>query len=211
MRAYDVRPAVKEQVESLGGKFVEMELEAGESETAGGYAKEMDEEFYRRQREMMTKVIAESDVVITTAAIPGRQSPILVTAEMVSGMAPGSVIVDLAAERGGNCEPTEADKTVVTGGVTILGPTNAPATVPYHASQMFSRNMATFLLNMIKDGQLVFDTEDEIIRDTMVTRDGEIVNARIRDLLKLEPLKTEPAETETAADSTEANETEDDK
>ena len=211
VRGYDVRPAVKEQVESLGGKFVEMELEAGESETAGGYAKEMDEEFYRRQREMMTKVIAESDVVITTAAIPGRQSPILVTAEMVSGMAPGSVIVDLAAERGGNCEPTEADKTVVTGGVTILGPTNAPATVPYHASQMFSRNMATFLLNMIKDGQLVFDTEDEIIRDTMVTRDGEIVNARIRDLLKLEPLKTEPAETETAADSTEANETEDDK
>jgi NAD(P) transhydrogenase subunit alpha len=154
-------------------------------------------------------------VVITTAAIPGRQSPILVTAEMVSGMAPGSVIVDLAAERGGNCEPTEADKTVVTGGVTILGPTNASATVPYHASQMFSRNMSTFLLNMVKDGQLDFDMEDEIIRDTMVTRDGEIVNARIRDLLKLgplkiEPLKIEPTAAETAAESTEAKESEND-
>jgi NAD(P) transhydrogenase subunit alpha len=186
VRAYDVRPAVKEQVESLGGKFVEMELETEASETKGGYAKEMDEEFYRRQREMMSKVVAESDVVITTAAIPGRQSPILVTAEMIRGMAPGSVIVDLAAERGGNCEPTKADETVITDGVTILGPCNLPASVPYHASQMFSRNMVTFLLNMTKDGALDLDGDDEIVRDTMVTRDGEIVNERIRELLELE-------------------------
>lgn len=198
VRAYDVRPVVKEQVESLGGKFVELELETGESETAGGYAKQMDEEFYRRQREMMARVVAESDVVITTAAVPGRKSPVLVTAEMIRGMPPGSVIVDLAAERGGNCEPTKADETVITDGVTILGPVNLPATIPYHASEMYSRNITTFLLNLVKEGRLEFNTDDEIVRETMITHRGEIVNPRIRELLGLEPLPAHAARPEAA-------------
>ncbi len=182
--AYDVRPAVKEQVLSLGAKFVEMELETGSAEGKGGYAQAMDEEFYRKQRELMTRVVAEQDVVITTAAIPGKKSPILVTKEMVAGMMPGSVIVDLAAERGGNCELTKADETVVAHGVTILGPTNLPSTAPYHASQMFAKNASTFLLPMVKEGKLTIDTEDEVIRETLVARDGAVVNARISDLLK---------------------------
>ena len=143
VEAYDVRPAVKEQVESLGARFVEMDLEAGTSEDKGGYAREMNEEFYRRQRELMTRVIAEQDVVITTAAVPGKKAPILVTADMVHGMSPGSVIVDLAAERGGNCELTRPGETVVERGVSILGPQNLAADVPYHASQMYAKNMAT--------------------------------------------------------------------
>lgn len=182
--AYDVRPAVKEQVLSLGAKFVEMDLETSSAEDKGGYAQAMDEEFYRKQREMMTRVVAEQDVVITTAAIPGKKSPILVTKEMVAGMMPGSVIVDLAAERGGNCELTKADETVVEHGVTIVGPTNLPSTAPYHASQMYAKNLCTFLLSMIKEGKLELNMEDEVIRDTMVARDGEVVNSRIADLLK---------------------------
>jgi NAD(P) transhydrogenase subunit alpha len=181
--AYDVRPAVKEQVLSLGAKFVEMALDAGQSETKGGYAQQMDEEFYRKQRELMTRVVAEHDVVITTAAIPGKKAPVLVTAEMVAGMASGSVIVDLAAEFGGNCELTKPDETVVANGVTILGPTNAPSDVPYHASQMFSKNVCTFLLHLLKDGQLQFNVEDEITRDTLVAREGKIVQPRIVELL----------------------------
>ena len=156
--AYDVRPAVKEQVQSLGGKFVEMQLETKSAETKGGYAQEMGEEFYRKQRELMTKVVADSDVVITTAAMPGKKSPVLVTAEMVAKMAPGSVIVDLAAERGGNCELTKADQRVVEHGVTILGPTNLPSEAAYHASQMYAKNITTFLLNMVKDKQLQINT-----------------------------------------------------
>ena len=153
--AYDVRPVVKEQVQSLGAKFVEFELAAGEAQAQGGYAKAMDEEFYRRQREMMKRVVAENDVVITTAAVPGRKAPTLVTAEMVAAMAPGSVMVDAAAERGGNCELTQPGETVVTaGGVTILGPTNLPSDVPNHASQMFAKNVVTFLTHLVKDGQL---------------------------------------------------------
>jgi len=182
--AYDVRPAVKEQINSLGAKFVELPLETGTSEDSGGYAKAQDESFYRRQREMMLKVVAGADMVITTAAVPGKKSPVLITEEMVKGMAPGSVIVDLAAERGGNCELTKADETIVAHGVTILGPTNLPATVPYHASQMYSRNVVTFVQHLIKDGQVVFDMEDEITRDTLVTRNGEVVNARVRAALQ---------------------------
>ncbi|MDP6461671.1 MAG: Re/Si-specific NAD(P)(+) transhydrogenase subunit alpha [Gemmatimonadota bacterium] len=186
VHAYDVRPAVKEQVESLGGKFVEMELEAGSSEDKGGYAREMDEEFYRKQRELMGRVVAESDVVITTAAIPGKKSPVLITKEMVAGMKPGSVIVDLAAERGGNCELTKAGETTVEHGVTILGPTNLPSEVPYHASQMYGKNIATFLLNMVKDGELDMNPEDEIVRDTMLARGGDVVHTRLRELLGME-------------------------
>ncbi len=195
--AYDVRPAVKEQVESLGGEFIEMELEAGTSEDKGGYAREMNEEFYRKQRELMTRVVAENDIVITTAAIPGKKSPILVTADMVKGMHAGSVIVDLAAERGGNCELTEADKTVVHNGVTIIGTTNLPATVPFHASQMLARNLTTLLKHLLKDGELVFDMADEITRDTTVTRGGDVVNARVREVLGLPALDPPAAPSDT--------------
>ena len=181
VEAYDVRPDVKEQVESLGGKFVEMELDSAEGE--GGYAKAMDEAFYRRQRELMARVVARNDVVITTAAIPGRKAPILVTAEMLTEMAPGSVVVDLAAERGGNCEGTQAGETITSKAVTIIGPVNLPSTVPYHASEMYAKNISTFLLNLIHDGQVDPDRDDEIIRQTLVTRGGEIVNERILGLL----------------------------
>ncbi len=185
--AYDVRPAVKEQVQSLGAKFVEMSLETNKSETAGGYAQAMDEEFYRRQRELMGRVVAESDVVITTAAVPGKKSPILVTAEMVERMAPGSVIVDLAAERGGNCELTQPGETVLHHGVQILGPLDLPAEVPHHASQLYAKNMTTFCLHLIHDGQLRIDPDDEITRDTLITRDGQVVHARVAELLAAPP------------------------
>jgi NAD(P) transhydrogenase subunit alpha len=183
VEAYDVRAAAKEQVQSVGARFVELPLDAGDAEDQGGYAKAQDEAFYRRQREMMTRVVAGADVVITTAAIPGKRSPVLVTAAMVGGMAPGSVIVDLAAERGGNCELTKADELVDAHGVSILGPTNLPATVPYHASQMYARNVQTFVLHLVKDGALTFDTSDEITRETMVTRDGQVVHERVKTLV----------------------------
>jgi proton-translocating NAD(P)+ transhydrogenase subunit alpha len=188
VEAYDVRPAVKEQVQSLGARFVEMALETADSEDRGGYAKAQDESFYRRQREMMLKVVAGSDVVITTALIPGKKAPILITTEMVEGMAPGSVVVDLAAERGGNCELTRADEVVVHCGVTILGPSNPPALVPYHASQMYSKNITTFFAHLLgKEGakkpSLELDLADEITRETLLTKDGEVVHARVKDLL----------------------------
>jgi NAD(P) transhydrogenase subunit alpha len=183
VQAYDVRPAVKEQVESLGGKFVEFELDAESSEDAGGYAKELGEDFYRKQREMMLSVVAASDVVITTAAIPGKKAPILVTAEMVKGMHPGSVIVDLAAERGGNCELTRVGETVIEGGVKIIGPGNIPTTVPYHASQMYAKNIATFLLHLVDEGTLKIDTEDEITEGTLITRGGKVVNPRVLEAM----------------------------
>lgn len=173
--AYDVRPAVKEQVQSLGAKFVELELETTAAEDKGGYAKELGEEFYRKQREMMAKVLTQSDVVISTASIPGKKAPLLITAEMVRGMQPGSVIVDLAAERGGNCELTKAGETFVENGVTILGPVNLPAEVPYHGSQMYSKNITTFLLHLVKNGAAQLDADDQIIRETMLCRDGRIV------------------------------------
>ncbi len=175
VRAYDVRPAVKEQVESVGGKFVEMELETEDAETSGGYAKEMGEDFLRKQREMMTRVVADSDVVITTAAVPGKKAPVLITAEMVKGMKPGSVIIDLAAERGGNCELTKAGETVVESGVSISGPTNLPASVPYHGSQMYSKNITNFLALLVKDGVMQLDSDDEIIQATMMTRNGKVL------------------------------------
>lgn len=183
--AYDVRPACREQVESLGGKFVELQLGNDGAEDKGGYAKAMDEEFYLKQRELLTSVVRQSDVVITTAAIPGKKSPILVTAEAVEAMAPGSVIVDLGAERGGNCELTQADQRVVKHGVTILGPTNLPAEVPYHASQMFANNITKFLLNMVKKGVLEINTEDEIVRETLLARGGQVVNPRISSLVEV--------------------------
>jgi proton-translocating NAD(P)+ transhydrogenase subunit alpha len=187
VEAYDVRPAVKEQVQSLGAKFVELPLEAGDSEDKGGYAKAQDESFYKRQREMMIKVVAGSDVVITTALVPGKRAPILVTAEMVEAMAPGTVVVDLAAERGGNCELTKPDEVVVHNGVTILGPSNPPALVPYHASQMYAKNITTFLLHLLgKEGAaqaaLPIDPNDEITRETLLTQNGQVVHARIKEL-----------------------------
>jgi H+-translocating NAD(P) transhydrogenase subunit alpha len=188
VEAYDVRPAVKEQVQSVGAKFVELPLEAAQAEDKGGYAKAQDETFYQRQREMMARVVAANDVVITTAVIPGKKAPVLVTAEMVRGMAPGSVIVDLAAERGGNCELTRPDHVVVEKGVTILGPTNLPSTVPYHASQMYAKNITTFLLHLVKDGVVKLDANDEITRDTLITQDGEVVNPRVRQALGLPEL-----------------------
>lgn len=181
--AYDVRPAVKEQVQSVGAKFVEMELETGKQEAASGYAQAMDEDFYRRQRELMARVVAENDVVITTAAVPGKRSPILVTAEMVAQMAPGSVIVDLAAERGGNCELTRPGQSVVDHGVTILGPLDLPAEIPHDASQLFSKNIATFLQYLVKDGKIGCDLEDEIFRESLVCRDGQVVHPRVASLL----------------------------
>jgi H+-translocating NAD(P) transhydrogenase subunit alpha len=187
VEAYDVRPAVKEQVQSLGAKFVELPLESGDAEDKGGYAKAQDENFYKRQREMMLKVVAASDVVITTALIPGKRAPILLTTEMVEAMAPGSVVVDLAAERGGNCELTRPDETVVHRGVTILGPSNPPALVPYHASQMYSKNITTFLAHLLgKDGAsqpaLAINADDEITKETLLTRGGDVVHPRVRAL-----------------------------
>lgn len=184
VQAYDVRPAAKEQIQSLGAKVADVPLETADAQDTGGYAKAQDESFYARQREAMAKVVANSDVVITTAAIPGRRSPVLITEEMVAGMAPGSVIVDLAAERGGNCALTRADETVEAHGVTILGPTNLPATVPYHASQMYAKNITTFLKHLLtSDGQLAFDLSDEITRETLVTHGGDVVHERVRGLV----------------------------
>jgi NAD(P) transhydrogenase subunit alpha len=183
VEAYDVRPAVKEQVESLGAKFVELPVEQVAAEDAGGYAKAQDETFYRRQQELMAKVVAASDVVITTALVPGRKAPVLVTAAMVEGMAPGSVVVDLAAEQGGNCELTQAGEVVVAHGVSVVGAVNLPATVPQHASQMYARNVATFLQHLVKEGAVRLDADDQITRETLVTRDGQVVNPRVREAL----------------------------
>ena len=170
----------------MARRFVELPLETSQAEDAGGYAKAQDESFLARQREMMTRVVANSDVVITTALIPGQTAPVLVTAEMVAGMAPGAVIVDLAAERGGNCELTRADEVTVEDGVTILGPTNLPSTVPYHASQMYAKNISTLLLHLVSDGALAIDREDEITAGTLISRDGEVVHPRVKDLLAAE-------------------------
>ncbi len=185
VQAYDVRPAVKEQVQSLGAKFVELPLDTADAQDKAGYARELGEDFYRRQRETMTRVVAESDVVITTALVPGKRAPVLITEPMVRGMAPGSVIVDLAAERGGNCELTQPGETVTRHGVTILGPVNLPAEVPYHASQLYSKNAVNFLRHMVREGRLVLQVEDEIVRETLVTHEGEVVHPRVRDMLLL--------------------------
>jgi len=186
--AYDMRPAAKEQVQSLGGRFVELPIEAKDAQDARGYGTAQEETFYARQRELLTKVVGESDIAITAAVIPGKKSPVLITADMVKGMAPGSVIVDLAAERGGNCELTQTGKVVVVQGVTIIGTINLASTVPYHASQMYARNVTNYLLYMVKDGKLQQNMQDEIIRETMITNAGEVVNARVRDFLKMPAL-----------------------
>jgi NAD(P) transhydrogenase subunit alpha len=186
--AYDVRPAVKEQVQSLGGRFVELAIEAKDAQDARGYARAQDEDFYRRQRELLGKTVQESDVVITTAVIPGKKAPVLVTEEMVKGMAPGSVVVDLAAERGGNCDITEAGQSVVKHGVTIMGPLNLASEVPYHASMMYARNITAFLTYVIKDQKLNLNLSDQIVSDTLLTHAGEIVQERVREFFTLPAL-----------------------
>jgi NAD(P) transhydrogenase subunit alpha len=182
--AFDVRAAVKEQIESLGAKFIEVPLDTKGAEGAGGYAAEQSPEFLQKQRDLLTKVVSESDVVITTAAIPGKKSPVLVTEQMVKGMAPGSVIVDLAAERGGNCELTKLGQEVTAHGVTVLGPENLPSSVPYHASQMLAKNIATFLKHLIdKEGKLVLDLADEITSGTLMCQDGQVVHPQLKKIL----------------------------
>ena len=182
---YDIRPAAKEQVQSLGARFVELPLAAADAEDRRGYARAQDETFYARQRELLARVVAESDVVITTAVVPGKRAPVLITADMVAAMPRGSVIVDLAAERGGNCELTRPDETVMERGVTIIPAVNLASTVPTHASQMYAKNLAAFFLHLVKDGALRLDLQDEITRETLVTRDGEVVHPRIREALGL--------------------------
>ena len=185
VNAYDVRPEVREQVESLGARFVELPIETKGAESTGGYAAIMDDEFYRKQRELMGETVAGSDVVITTASVPGKPAPVLVTAEMVSRMAPGSVIIDLAASGGGNCELSEPGKSVVKHGVTIFAALDLPSTVPFHSSQLYSKNISSFLLSMVKDGTFSIDREDEIVRDTAVMIEGEVVQDRVREFLGL--------------------------
>lgn len=186
--AYDLRPAAKEQVQSLGGRFVELPIEAKDAEDARGYARAQDETFYKRQRELLAKAVADSDVVISAAVIPGKKPPILVTKDMVASMAPGSVIVDLASERGGNCELTRPGEIAVEHGVTIIGRLNLASTVPYHASQMYARNVSSFLLHLVKDGKLQLDLDDEIVRETLLTKDSEVFNARVREYFSLPAL-----------------------
>lgn len=184
VQAYDVRPAAREQIESLGAGAVELDLATDDAEDKGGYAKALSPEQEQRQRQQLADVVADCDVVITTAAIPGRQSPLLVTQAAVEAMQPGSVIVDLAAERGGNCELSKPDETVDAGGVKIFGPTNLATTAPLHASQMYSSNLVNFLGLIAKEGTLAIDTDDQVVADTMATRDGQITHPRLKQLLE---------------------------
>jgi len=195
VEAYDVRPAAREQILSVGAKPVELDLDTGESEGVGGYAKAQGEDFLQKQRELMTAVVAEQDIIITTAAIPGAKSPILVTEDMVVAMKPGSVIVDLAAERGGNCDLTEQGQTIVAHGVTIIGPENVPSDLPYHASQMYGKNMETLLALILSDnGELELNFDDEIVAGTVVAHHGEIPHGHMRKLLDLPELNTTESE-----------------
>jgi NAD(P) transhydrogenase subunit alpha len=191
--AYDMRPAAKEQVQSLGGRFVELPIEAKDAQDARGYGTVQDESFYQKQRELLGNTVAESNVVITAAVIPGKKSPVLVTKEMVERMAPGSVIVDLAAERGGNCELTTPDETRVVHDVTIIGEFNLAGTVPYHASQMYARNVTAFLLHLVKEGKVQLNLQDEIIRETLVTHEGAVVSARVREFFGMPAPQSTPA------------------
>ncbi|HVR71737.1 MAG TPA: Re/Si-specific NAD(P)(+) transhydrogenase subunit alpha [Vicinamibacteria bacterium] len=192
VEAYDIRPATREQIQSLGAKYVELPLDAQDAQDEAGYARAMDESFYRRQRETMGRVVSASDVVISTAAIPGRKAPVLITAEMVDAMRPGSVIVDVAAEQGGNCELTRPGEAVVRGGVTVLGPVNVASAVPNHASQLHARNVANFLALVVKQGRLTIDLADQIVRETLVARGGEVVHPRLRETLGLPPAPAPP-------------------
>lgn len=185
VKAYDIRPAVKDEVLSLGAKFVELDLKTDNAAGAGGYAKAMDEEFYRRQRELLSQVVAESDIVITTAAVPGKKAPMLVTADMARKMPKGSILVDLAAEQGGNCELTRPNETVIEGGVKIIGCVNLPTTIPGHASQLYAKNISTFLMSLVKEGQLTLNRDDEVVSSTLVTHGGEVVHPRVREALGL--------------------------
>jgi H+-translocating NAD(P) transhydrogenase subunit alpha len=198
VQAYDVRPAVGEQVESLGAKFVQLELESKDAEDKGGYAKAMGEEFYERQRQLMASVIAESDIVITTAAIPGKPSPLLITEEAVIGMPDGGVIIDMAAERGGNCALSKPDQRVVKHNITILGPTNLPSEAPYHASQMFSKNVQTLVLHLLDKGSIRFDLSDEITAGTLATHQSVVIHPIVRNLLGMEPLPKATPDTESS-------------
>jgi NAD(P) transhydrogenase subunit alpha len=179
--AYDLRPAVREQVQSLGGRFVELAVEAKDAEDAGGYARAQSADFYARQQELLAQVVAGQDVVITAAVVPGKKPPVLVTADMVHRMAPGSVIVDLAAERGGNCEVTQAGREIFVNNVNIVGYINLASSVPYHASQMYAKNITNFLLHAFPNGKLVDTEQDEITGQTMLTRAGKLVNTRVRE------------------------------
>lgn len=191
---YDTRAAVKEQVQSLGARFVELDLDTGDSEDAGGYAKAQTEEFYQRQRRELGKHVAQSDVVITTALVPGQRAPLLIEADAVEAMKPGSVIVDLAAEKGGNCALTKADEDVVVNDVTIIGHTNLPSEVPAHASQMYAKNLITFLEHLLEEGEIELDFADEITAGTLVTHDGKLVNERLGGTLPAAPPAAAPEE-----------------
>jgi NAD(P) transhydrogenase subunit alpha len=180
VEAYDTRPAVKEQVESVGGKFVSLGLETTEAEAKTGYARAQSEEFYQQQRELMAGCVAGADVVITTALVPGKRAPLLITAEMVQAMRPGSVVVDLAAEQGGNCALTEPGQEVVRHGVVLVGPINLPSTVPFHASQLYARTVTNYFWHLYKDGRLHLDLEDELTRGPLVTHEGKIVHDVVR-------------------------------
>jgi NAD(P) transhydrogenase subunit alpha len=186
VEAYDTRPAVKEQVQSLGARFVELEIDTGDAEDAGGYARAQSEEFYQKQRQLLGKRLANADVVVTTALVPGQRAPLLIPEETVQAMRPGSVIVDLAAEQGGNCELSQADRRVTLHDVTIMGPTNLPSDVPSNASQMYSKNLTTFLGHLMHEGSIRLDLEDEITRGAMLCHEGEIVNERARALAEAE-------------------------
>lgn len=183
VEAYDVRPAVREQVESLGGKFFEIPVDTKDAQDAGGYAKQLDDSVYKRQQELLAPAIVQSDVVITTAVIPGKKPPLLITKETVARMKPGSIIVDTAAEWGGNCELTRAGETVDAEGVILMGPINIPSLVAYHASHLYARNLTTFLLHLAKDKTVNLNTDDEIIRETLVARGGAVTHPRIKALL----------------------------
>lgn len=184
VEAYDTRPVVREQVQSLGAKFVELPLETADAQDKGGYAKAQSEEFYRRQQDLMARHVAGADAVITTALVPGRRAPVLIPEAAVKGMKPGSVIVDLAAEQGGNCEGTEPDKVVVKHGVTIVGLLNLPSRLAYHASQMYSRNVTEFLRVLAKEGKVAMNLQDEVVKGPLVTYQGEVVHDAIRKLLE---------------------------
>jgi len=184
VEAYDTRPVVKEQVESVGAKFVEFDLETADAEDKGGYAKAQSDDFYRKQQEQMKAKVVSVDVVITTAAIPGKKSPVLITDDMLQAMRPGSVIIDLAAERGGNTEGAVAGEVVEKHGVKIVGYTDYPSRSAVHASQLFSKNISTFLLSMVKEGQFKIDLEDEVVKGALLVYEGRVVHESIKPLME---------------------------
>ena len=207
VEAYDVRPAAREEVESLGARFVELPLETGQEEGSGGYAKELSEDTIRKQQELMARTVAGSDVVITTAQVQGSTAPVIVTTEMVRQMAPGSVIIDLAAEQGGNCEPTVAGETIDVDGVKVIGVVNLPGSIPVHSSQLFGKNVANFVALMVVDGTVDVDIDDDVIKESVVARGGDVVNNRVREALGMEKRpEPEPPAPEPESDETPAAE-----